>query len=82
MREVLRYNIADVVPFVEAVEKTRKLYYSDKIDMLKDVVSISGLSMKYVLNKTLSMNKSLKLYAPGGLCEKCRVVEEDLKSCD
>ena len=34
MREVLReYNIADVVPFVEAVEKTRKLYYPDKIDM-------------------------------------------------
>lgn len=83
MREVLReYNIADVVPFVEAVEKTRKLYYPDKIDMLKDVVSIPGLSMRYALNKALSEKKSLNLYAPGGLCEKCRVVEEDLRSCD
>ena len=83
MREVLReYNIADVVPFVEAVEKTRKLYYTDKIDMLKDAVSIPGLSMRYALNKALRVNKATKLYAPGGLCDKCRIVEENLKLCD
>ena len=83
MREVLReYNIADVVPFVEAVEKTRKLYYPDKIDMLKDAVSIPGLSMRYALNKALRVNKSTKLYAPGGLCEKCRIVEENFRMCD
>ena len=50
-------------------------------DLLKDFLSLPELSMRYVLNKTLSVNKSLKLYAPSGLCEKC-VVEEDLRSGD
>ena len=33
-------NLADVIPFVEALEKTREQYYPDGIDMLKDAVSI------------------------------------------
>ena len=33
-------NLADVIPFVEALEKTREQYYLDEIDMLKDAVSI------------------------------------------
>ena len=37
------YNEADVVPFIEAINKIHKQYYSDEIDMLKDVVSIPGI---------------------------------------
>ena len=33
-------NLADVIPFVEALEETREQYYPDEIDMLKDAVSI------------------------------------------
>ena len=47
------YNLADVGPFVEALDKTRQQYYPDGIDMLKDHVSIPGISMMYVLNKAL-----------------------------
>ena len=43
------YNLADVIRFVEALENTREQYYPDKIDMLKDAVSIPGISMTYVL---------------------------------
>ena len=83
MREVLKeYNIVDVVPFVEAVEKTRRMYQLDKIDMLKDAVSIPGISMAYVLNKAVKLDKKLELYTPGGLCEKCRDREEDCRACD
>jgi len=58
MREVLEeYNIVDVLPFVEAIKKTRKLYYPDKIDMMKDAVSIPGLSIRYALNKALTEKK-------------------------
>ena len=31
------YNLADVKPFIEALEKTREQYYPDEIDLLKDV---------------------------------------------
>ena len=51
------YNLAYVIPFVEALEKTREQYYPDKIDMLKDAVSIPGISMTYVLNRALKMKK-------------------------
>ena len=34
------YNLADVEPFIEALEKTREQYYPDEIDLLKDAVSI------------------------------------------
>ena len=36
------YNKADVIPFIEAVDKTRNQYYNDEIDMLKDTISIPG----------------------------------------
>ena len=36
------YNLADVKPFIEALEKTREQYYPDEIDLLKDAVSIPG----------------------------------------
>ena len=47
------YNVADVVPFIEAFRKMAEQYYPDKIDVCKDAVSIPGISMTYVLNKSL-----------------------------
>ena len=61
------YNLADVMPFIEALEKTRKQYYPDEIDLLKDAVSIPGISMMYVLNEALKRKKYSEpaLFAPG-----------------
>ena len=66
------YNKADVIPFIKAVDKTRQQYYPDKIDMLKDAVSIPGISMTYVLNKAFEMKKpgDPDLYAPGQPCHR------------
>ena len=69
------YNLADVEPFIEALEKTREQYYPDEIDLLKDAVSIPGISMTYVLNKALKMKKKSDpdLFAPGDPCKcKCK----------
>ena len=69
------YNLADVEPFIEALEKTREQYYPDEIDLLKDAVSIPGISMTYVLNKALKIKKKsdLDLFAPGDPCKcKCK----------
>ena len=67
------YNLADVKPFINALEKTREQYYPDEIDLLKDAVSIPGISMNYVLNKALKMKKKSDpdLFAPGDPC-KCK----------
>ena len=64
------YNEADVIPFIEAVNKTRQQYYHNKIDMLEDAVSILGISITFVLNKALKMKKpgDLELCAPGQPC--------------
>ena len=56
------YNVADVVPFIETFRKMVEYYYTDKIDVCKDAVSIPGMSMTYVLNKSLEKNKGLELY--------------------
>ena len=53
------YNVADVVPFIETFRKMAEHYYPDKIDVCKDAVSILGISMTYVLNKSLKKTKSL-----------------------
>ena len=50
------YNEANVIPFTKALDKTRR-HYPDKIGMLKDAVSIPGISMTYVLNRSLIMKK-------------------------
>ena len=75
MHDWLReYNIADVEPFIEALDKTRRQYYPDGIDILKDAVSIPGISMTYVLNKALRLRdkNEPELYAPGDPCtHKC-----------
>ena len=65
------YNVADVVPFIEAIKKMAAQYYPDKVDVCKDAVSIPGRSMTYVLNKSLEKNKGLYLYSPGGVCHLC-----------
>ena len=90
------YNLADVKPFIEALEKTREQYYPDEIDLLKDAVSIAGISMMYVLNEALKRKKYSEpdLFAPGepckckctddceeAGCEKCREIRDNCKIC-
>ena len=75
------YNVADVVPFIEAFRKMAEQYYPDKIDVCKDAVSIRGISMTYVLNKSLEKTKALELYSPGGICHLCRDKREELQHC-
>ena len=75
------YIVADVVPFIEAFRKMAGQYYPDKIDVCKDPVSISIISMTYVLKKPLEKNKGLKLYLPGGICHLCQDICEELQHC-
>ena len=72
------YNLADVTPFIEALEKTREQYYPDEIDLLKDAVSIPGISMMYVLNEALKRKKYSEpdIFAPGEPC-KCECSSDD-----
>ena len=95
MEDWLReYNLADVKPFIEALEKTREQYYPDEIHLLKDAVSIPGISMMYVLNEALKRKKYSEpdLFAPGepckckcsddcgkARCKDCREVRKDCK---
>ena len=90
------YNLSDVKPFIEALEKTREQYYPDEIDLLKDAVSIAGISMMYVLNEALKRKKYSEpdLFAPGepckckcsddceeAGCEKCKEIRDNCKIC-
>ena len=43
------YSNHDVVPGLEALEKMRGFYTKKGIDILKDAVSIPGVSMHYLL---------------------------------
>ena len=71
------YNLADVKPFINALEKTREQYYPDEIDLLKDAVSIPGISMMYVLNEASKRKKYSEpdLFAPGEPC-KCECSDD------
>ena len=53
------YNVAEVVPFIEVFKKMAWQYYPNKIDICKDAVSIPGVSMTYVLNKSLEKTNNL-----------------------
>ena len=77
------YNLADVEPFIEALEKTREQYYPDEIDFLKDAVSIPGISMTYVLNKALKIKKKSDpdIFAPGDPC-KCKCSSDDCRKTE
>ena len=76
MGDYLRvYNIPDVVPFIEALRKMTEQYYYTR------EVSIPGISMTDMLNKSLEKNKKLELYSPGGICHLCRDKREELQHC-
>ena len=45
------YNVADIVPFIEAFRKMAGQYYPHKIDVCKNAASIPDISMTYELNK-------------------------------
>ena len=64
------YNLADIIPFIEALKKTQKQYYPNEIDMLKNVVSIPSISMTYVLGKALKINKPDEPYLYAR-CQPC-----------
>ena len=72
------YNLVDIVWFIEAFRKMAGQYYSDKIDVCKDAVSIPDISMTCVLNKSLEKNKKLQLYSPAGICHLCLDTREEL----
>ena len=75
------YNIADIVSFTEAFRKMAGQYYPDNVDVCKDPVSIPGISVTYVLNKSLEKNKKLELYSPEGICHLSRGKREKLQHC-
>ena len=53
------YNLADVVPFVDCVKKEIEKYVPFGIDICKDAVSITGVSLRYLINQS-----EKALYAP------------------
>ena len=88
------YNLADLEPFIEAVDETRHQYFPDKLDILYDTVSIPGILQSYVLNKALKQRPECKLYAPGDPykhkceesctkqnCKACKEVKRGWKEC-
>ena len=88
------YNAADVEPFIEAVDKTRHQYFDDQLDILKDAISIPGISQRYVLNKALKKRPEYELYVPGEpckhkceetctkkSCKACKEVQEECEKC-
>jgi len=65
------YNDLDVAPGLEALEKMRNFYTEKGIDMLKDAVSLPGVSMHYMLRG--AVERGAELYTP------CREEYEMLK---
>ena len=47
------YKVADVVVFTEVFREMAEQYYLDKIDVCKGAISITSISMKYVLKVSL-----------------------------
>ena len=56
------YNNLDVAPGLEALEKMRAFYTEKGIDILKDAVSLPGLSLHYLLRGTIE--RGADLYSP------------------
>jgi len=52
------YNNLDVAPSLEALEKMRNFYTEKGINILKDAVSIPGVSLHYLLRERLSVARS------------------------
>jgi len=57
------YNNLDVAPGLEALEKMRSFYTEKGIDILKDAVSIPGVSLHYLLRG--AVERGADLYSPG-----------------
>ena len=59
------YNNLDMAPGLEALEKMRAFYTEKGIDILKDAVSLQGVSLHYLLRGTIEWGANL--YSP---CEE------------
>ena len=57
------YNNLDVAPGLEALEKMRAFYTDKGNDILKDAVSIPGVSLHYLLRGCVE--RDAELYSPG-----------------
>ena len=57
------YNNLDVAPGLEALEKMRNFYTEKGIDILKDAVSVPGVSLHYLLKG--AVERKAELYSPG-----------------
>ena len=56
------YNNLDVAPGLEALEKMKNFYTEKGIDIMKDAVSIPGVSLHYLLKGAIDRNA--ELYSP------------------
>ena len=56
------YNDLDVALWLEALEKMRAFYTDKDIDVLKDAVSLPGVSLHYLLRGTIE--RGANLYSP------------------
>ena len=56
------YNNLDVKPGIEAFQKMRNFYAEKEIDILKDAVSMPGVSLHYLLSG--SIERGADLYSP------------------
>ena len=59
------YNVADVAPFIEAFRKMAGQYYLGNVDICKDAVSIPGISMTFVLKKSLKKKQRASVIFTG-----------------
>jgi len=57
------YNNHDVAPGLEALEKIKSFYTERRIDILKDAVSLPGVSLHYLLRGAIE--RGTDLYRPG-----------------
>ena len=56
------YNNLDVAPGLEALQKMKNFYTEKRIDIMKDAVSIPGVSLHYLLRGAIERNADL--YSP------------------
>ena len=59
------YNNLDVTPFLKHSRKWKRSTPTSTLTSFKDAVSLPGVSMQYVLRRTLRRRNAPELYAPG-----------------
>ena len=67
--------------FLRLLERWLSITILIRLIYPKDAVSVPGISMTYVLNKSLEKIKGLELYSPGRNCHLCRDKYEELQHC-